>query len=209
MLYSPKPVAGLNPVNYTWIALELQHRAELDARISGVLECGKDWRAGIRSRACGVHPGSWFCGGQQPYQGRRLRRSPFHPVLTFIPSRTRVWCGASGRVPAAEAEHPLSAQLRDIRRNARQWARSAESSPSSQSVGHSGVGASLSGIDGRCRGSTGQPARGTQGLVACADVGSQAENAGHRCSGQQDGPRHLGPAGQRRHLQNSGRGGVD
>ena len=29
------------------------------------------------------------------------------------------------------------------------WFNSAESSPSSQSVGHSGVGASLSGIDGR------------------------------------------------------------
>ena len=61
---------------------------------------------------------------------------------------------------------------------------------------------------GECRGSTGQPARRTQGLVACTDVGSQAENAGYRCSGQQDGPHHLGPAGQRRHLQNSGRGGV-
>ena len=61
---------------------------------------------------------------------------------------------------------------------------------------------------GERRGSTGQPPWGAQGLVACADVGSQAENAGHRCSGQQDGPRHLGPAGQRRHLQNSGRGGL-
>jgi transposase len=49
-----------------------------------------------------------------------------------------------------------------------------------------------------CRGSTGQPARGTQGLVACADVGSQAENAGHRGSRQQNGPYHLGSAGQRR-----------
>src|SRR5215813_791724 len=45
-------------------------------------------------------------------------------------------------------------------------------------------------------------------IVACADVGSQAENAGHRRSGQQDGPHHLGPAGQRWHLQNSDRGGV-
>jgi len=61
---------------------------------------------------------------------------------------------------------------------------------------------------GEYRGSTGQPTRGTQGVVACADVGSQAENAGHRRSGQQDGPHRLGPAGQRRHLQNSGRGGV-
>ena len=30
-----------------------------------------------------------------------------------------------------------------------------------------------------------------------------------RCSGKKDGPHHLGPAGQRWHLQSSGRGGVD
>ncbi len=61
---------------------------------------------------------------------------------------------------------------------------------------------------GECRGSTGQPARGTQGIVACPDVGSQTEDAGHRGSGHQDGPHRLGSAGQRRHLQSSGRGGV-
>jgi len=38
--------------------------------------------------------------------------------------------GACRSVPAAPAERPLSVQLRDIRRNARQWARSADSGPS-------------------------------------------------------------------------------
>ena len=52
------------------------------------------------------------------------------------------------------------------------------------------------------------PTRGTQRVVACAEVGSQAENARHRRSGQQNGLHHLGPAGQRWHLQNSDRGGV-
>jgi hypothetical protein len=44
---------------------------------------------------------------------------------------------------------------------------------------------------GECRGSTGQPARGTQGIVACPDADSQTEDAGHRGSGQQDGPHRL------------------
>ena len=60
-----------------------------------------------------------------------------------------------------------------------------------------------------CRGSTGQPARGTHGLMAGADAGSQAKNAGHRGSGQQDGPHHLGSADQRRRVQRSSdHGGV-
>ena len=50
-------------------------------------------------------------------------------------------------------------------------------------------------------------------MEACAgahywarEIGSQAEDAGHRGSGQQDGPYRLGSAGQRRCLQDSGRG---
>ena len=59
-----------------------------------------------------------------------------------------------------------------------------------------------------CRGPTGQPARRPQRLMAGADAGSQAEDAGNRRPGQQDGPHRLGSAGQRRHLQSSGRGDI-
>jgi hypothetical protein len=59
-----------------------------------------------------------------------------------------------------------------------------------------------------CRGSPSQPARGASGLVAGADADTQAEDVGHRSPCQQDGPRRVGSAGQRRRLQNSGRGGV-
>ncbi len=59
-----------------------------------------------------------------------------------------------------------------------------------------------------CRGSPGQPARGASGLVAGADADTQAEDVGHRSPCQQDGPRRVGSAGQRRRLQNSSRGGV-
>ena len=58
------------------------------------------------------------------------------------------------------------------------------------------------------RGSPGQPAWRTRGVVAGADAGSQAEDAGHRGAGQQDGAHRLGSAGQRRRLPSSGRGGL-
>ena len=60
-----------------------------------------------------------------------------HPRITgFLPTETP-WLalgngrnGASGRVPAAEAERPLCVQLGDLRRDARQRARRADSRPS-------------------------------------------------------------------------------
>ena len=57
-------------------------------------------------------------------------------------------------------------------------------------------------------GPLGQSAWGRGGLVAGADARAQAAHAGHHRPGQQDGPHRLGPAGQGRHVQGSGRGGV-
>jgi hypothetical protein len=55
------------------------------------------------------------------------RRTGSHPVPTFIPSRTRVRCGARTPVPAAKAERPPSVPRSDLRQSTRQWARSAVS----------------------------------------------------------------------------------
>jgi Transposase len=62
------------------------------------------------------------------------------------------------------------------------------------------------------RGQRGDPAglsvRGARRILAGADAGPQAEDAGHRRLGQQDGSRRLGSIGQRRDLPSSGHGGV-
>src|SRR3954447_25581772 len=63
----------------------------------------------------------------------------------------------------------------------------------------------------RWAGQRGTPAgswRARGGLVAGADAGAQAEDAGHRGPGQQDGPHRLGLAGQGGRLSGSGTGRV-
>ena len=60
----------------------------------------------------------------------------------------------------------------------------------------------------KCSGPLGQSAQHTGGLVAGADAGAQAEDAGHRGPGQQDGPHRLGLAGQGGRLSGSGAGRV-
>ena len=54
----------------------------------------------------------------------------------------------------------------------------------------------------------GRSARRAEGLVAGVDAGAQAQDAGRRGVGQQDGLRRLGLAGQGRRASGSGCGGV-
>jgi transposase len=54
----------------------------------------------------------------------------------------------------------------------------------------------------------GRSARCIGELMVGTDAGAQANDAGHRCPGQQDGPHRLGPAGQGRCVSGSGHGGV-
>jgi hypothetical protein len=54
----------------------------------------------------------------------------------------------------------------------------------------------------------GLSARGAGRVLAGSNAAPQAEDAGHRRLGQQDGSRHLGSVGQRRRLQSSGHGSV-
>ena len=53
-----------------------------------------------------------------------------HPTSSFVRVIMGVGFGARGRVPAAKAERPLSVQLGDLRREARQRARRADFRPS-------------------------------------------------------------------------------
>ena len=50
--------------------------------------------------------------------------------------------------------------------------------------------------------------RGALQILARAHDGQKAQNAGHGCAGQQDGPDRLGADGERRNLPESGRGRV-
>jgi hypothetical protein len=61
--------------------------------------------------------------------GSRLRQAGtavVHPTAPFPAAPASGGCGAGGAVPAAKAERLLSDQSRDLRRDASQWARCAD-----------------------------------------------------------------------------------
>src|SRR5262249_11444231 len=66
---------------------------------------------------------------KRPVQGRAVEGLDW-VIMTQRHCRSQGQVWASGRIPAVEAERPLSVQSRDLRGDARQWARRADSGPS-------------------------------------------------------------------------------
>src|SRR5712671_5990176 len=67
-----------------------------------------------------------ICEGPLPHRPGKSGRPAIHPRRTLVWAGSQVGCGAGRRIPAAEGERPVSVPSRDLRRDARQWARLAE-----------------------------------------------------------------------------------